>query len=212
MENIITSIEIQKNNKERVNIYVDNSYFISCDSMLVYKKSLRKGQKVDLDLLKDIATEDNFSKAKNTALKYISRCLKTESEVVKKLERAGFDEGTSQRVIEYMKSYNFVDDVEYTRLFIKEKIKKYGVTKIKYDLRNKGVNEKIVEEQLNNNDLQEMDAVINQVASKKYQQLKSKHEDQYIVKRKLAQFLLGKGYEYELINRTISKVEGGEEE
>lgn len=44
MEKIITKVEVQKNNKNRVNVYVDEEYAFSCAAEVVYKYDLKKGK------------------------------------------------------------------------------------------------------------------------------------------------------------------------
>ena len=92
MENIITKVEVQKNNKNRVNVYVDDEYVFSCDAELVYKYDLKKQKSIQLEELKEIIADDNYIKAKNMALRYIERAYKTEKEMKDKLINKGYDE------------------------------------------------------------------------------------------------------------------------
>ena len=50
----ITKIEIQKRNKERVNIYIDDEYAFSTFIDIVYKEGLSKGQEVNKEKYDDI--------------------------------------------------------------------------------------------------------------------------------------------------------------
>lgn len=212
MENIITSIEVQKKNKERVNVYVDGDFFIACDMTLVYNKGIEKGKTIDKDLLLEITSEDNFIKAKNKGLNYISRSIKTENEVIKKLLQAGYDEKTINKVILFLKEYNFVNDEEYIELFIKEKIRKYGAKKIKYDLRAKGIDEKLIIKKLATIDTEETFETAFKIALKKYDIFKVKYDDKQVIKKKIYDLLLRKGYDYDIISKIVSKMEEGDYE
>lgn len=212
MENIITSIEVQKKNKERVNIYVDGDFFIACDMTLVYNKGIEKGKTIDKDLLLEITEEDNYIKAKNKGLNYISRSIKTENEIIKKLSKAGFDEKTINRVLSFLKEYNFVNDEEYVELFIKEKIRKYGAKKIKYDLRAKGIEEKLILKKISNIDEEQTFEVAFNIALKKYELFKVKYDDKQVIRKKIYDLLLRKGYDYDIINKIVSKLEEGDYE
>ena len=44
--NIITKIEVQKRNKDRSNIYIDNEYAFSLSNELVYKEGLKTDEKI----------------------------------------------------------------------------------------------------------------------------------------------------------------------
>lgn len=212
MENIITSIEVQKRNKERVNIYVDGDFFIACDMTLVYNKGIEKGKTIDKDLLLEITSEDNYIKAKNKGLNYISRSIKTENELRKKLLQAGYDEKTINKVILFLKEYNFVNDEEYVELFIKEKIRKYGATKIKYDLRAKGIEEKLILKKITNIDTEQTFGIAFNIALKKYELFKVKYDDNQAIRKKIYDLLLRKGYDYDIINKIVCKLEEGDYE
>lgn len=150
MSNIITKIEVQKRNKDRVNVYIDEEFNFACSSELIYYHNLKKGKVIDENSLNDIIKEDNYIKAKGYALKYIEKSLKTESQVKEKLYLKEYDEDTVNKVIRFLKDYNFIDDDKYCDMYIREKLNIYGRNKIKYTLLNKGVKENIVIEKINN--------------------------------------------------------------
>ena len=81
MSNIITKIEIQKRNKDRVNIYLNGEFAFACSSELVYYHNLKNGMVVDLKKLSEIVEEDNYIKGKNSALKILEKSFKTERNV-----------------------------------------------------------------------------------------------------------------------------------
>jgi regulatory protein len=45
-EKVITAIEVQKRNKNRVNIYIDGEFTFSCSAELVYTHGLKNGKTV----------------------------------------------------------------------------------------------------------------------------------------------------------------------
>lgn len=206
MENIITKVEVQKNNKNRVNVYVDEEYTFSCDAELVYKYDLKKQMPIKLDDLKEIIAEDNYMKAKNIALKYIERTFKTEKEMHNKLINKGYDEKTIKRVISFLKEYNFLDDRKYADMYIKSKQKNAGKNKIKFDLIKKGINQSVIESVTENltSDCEEDSARV--LAEKKYKVIIKREEDSRKVYEKLLRFLISKGFTWELSKSVIDKV------
>ena len=50
----ITSIEVQKRNKDRVNVFVNYEFAFACNMELVYKEGLSKGCIIDERRLKEI--------------------------------------------------------------------------------------------------------------------------------------------------------------
>jgi len=70
---IITKLEIQKKNEDRVNIYVDEKYFVAVFKELIYSFNLKKGDTIDEESLKEMLDKEMFIKAKNKALHVITR-------------------------------------------------------------------------------------------------------------------------------------------
>lgn len=79
---VITKIEIQKKNKERVNIYLDGEYAFSISAELIYKENIKVKDVVDVERLKSVADKESYIRCKNSALKTIERSYKTEKEVI----------------------------------------------------------------------------------------------------------------------------------
>lgn len=206
MENIITKVEVQKNNKNRVNVYVDDEYVFSCDAELVYKYDLKKQKSIQLEELKEIIADDNYIKAKNMALRYIERAYKTEKEMKDKLINKGYDEATIKRVISFLKEYNFIDDRKYADMYIKDKQKNSGKNKIKYDLLKRGINQSIVDSVTESltSECEEDSARV--LAEKKYKAIIKREVDRRKIYEKLLRFLVSKGYTWELSKSVIEKV------
>lgn len=206
MQGVITKIEVQKNKKDRVNVYVDEEYSFSCSMELVYSHGLKKNKIVDVDEIKDVVSDDNYIYCKETALKIIERTLKTEKEVEIKLRQKGFEENLIDKAINFLKKYDFVNDNKYIKCYVKEKIKKDGKNKIKYNLMKKGIREDLIEKELNevNIDKQQYYNTLMELARKKYEILSKKEADKLKVKKKISDYLLRKGYLWEEIKPVLN--------
>ncbi len=185
MENKITNIEVQKRNKNRVNIYIDEEYRFSCDSEIVYKYNLSKGQNIQLKDLEEIIDEDNYLKAKAAAFRIIERSYKTEKQIEDKLLLKGFDKDIVERIKKLLKEYDFMNDAKYVQAFIKDNIKSQG---------NKKIHKEDMEEYATN------------LAEKKYRTLSKRESDPWKLSNKLISFLLSKGYDYEMAKSIVGKI------
>lgn len=206
MSNKVSKIEAQKNNKERVNIYVDDEYFISCHMELVYKEGIKKGEDIDKEKLNSIIEEDNFIKAKNRSLRYLGKAYKSEEEVREKLTVEGYDEKVIERTINFLKEYNFIDDNRYVELFIKEKLKKWGENRISYELSKKGINDKIIISKMEHINEEDKENILNEMAMKKYQSLIKNEKDSFKIKKKLNDYLIRRGYNYDEVRSVIKNI------
>lgn len=203
----ITQISENKKNTNRVSIYADDEFLLSCDKELIYRKSLKKGDVVDTDLLLELAREDEFIKGREAALRYIERSFKTVREVEDKLRDKDFTEETISRVIQLLHEYKLLDDFKYAETFMKEKLRTRGIKKARFELINKGIDKSVMDsvvEAMSTAEVEEDSCL--KLAQKKYDQLKKRESDTYKLKSKLYTFLSGKGYDYELISSTIRKV------
>lgn len=198
LKHTITKIEAQKNKRERVNIYINEEYSFSCSMELVYRYNLEKGRNVDLDYIKEVANEDNYIYCKETALRIIERTLKTEKEVIDKLQNKGFEKNVIDKVMDFLRQYDFVDDYKYVKCYMKEKLKVDGKKKIKFNLLKKGIAESTIDEGFRFYDKDEDEYInsLRKIAEKKYNSLKKQNLEQIKLRKKLCDYLLRKGYSW----------------
>lgn len=202
----ITKIEVQKRNKERVNVYIDNVYAFAAFSELVYKENLRINCEVDEEKLLSIAKKENLAKCKETALKIIERSYKTEKEMQKRLMEKGFDSDSINIVISFLKEYNFINDNNYTKMYVKDKMASQGKQKIKYSLIRKGISSDIIDNVIEEIRVDDEEEVAFELAKKKYKSLLRSEKDRYKLWNKLCRYLVGRGYDYSISKDVTNQV------
>ena len=209
---VIPKIELQKRNKDRVNIYLDNEYAFSISMELVYKESLKPKMEIDVERLKDIADKEGYLKCKNTALRIIERSFKTEKEIRDKLKEKEYTDNQIEKTIEFLREYNFINDESYVKAYINDKLASRGRQKIKYDLIKKGVDRNLIDEKLSCIDSDDEKNTAFNLAQKKYNNIKKSESDTYKLSGKLYRFLMSKGYNYELVKDVVKEVMKGYKE
>lgn len=202
----ITKIEIQKNNKDRVNIYLDGEYAFAINAELVYKENLKVKDDVDIVKLQEVAEKEAYIRCKESAIKIIERSYKTEKEIRDKLKQKGYEEKQINKSIEFLKEYNFLNDNTYAKAFIKDKLASKGTQKIKYDLMKKGISKEIIEENLLKVDKNEEKEVALNLARKKYESIRKNESDNYKLSGKLYRFLISRGYGYNLVKDIVKEI------
>ena len=161
---------------------------------------------IDEEKLKKIAYEENLINCKETALKIIERSYKTKKEMEKRLLEKGYNLEEINETLKFLERYNFINDESYTKAFIKNKTKTQGKQKIKYALKNKGVSEEIIEEELSNLDMKKEKEKANILALKKYNILIKRENDKYKIKEKIIRFLISRGYNYEVAKDAVKEM------
>ena len=202
----ITKIEIQKNNKDSVNIYLDGEYALAINAELIYKENLKVKDDVDISKLQEIAEKESYIRCKESAIKIIERSYKTEKEIRDKLKQKGYEEKQINNSIDFLKEYNFINDNTYAKAFIKDKLSSKGSQKIKYDLMKKGIAKDIIEENLIKVDKNEEKEVALNVGRKKYESIRRKESDNYKLSGKLYRFLISRGYAYDIVKDVVKEI------
>ena len=201
----ITKIEIQKNNKNRVNLFIDEAFFMGCYVDLVYRFNLEQGMEIDTDKLKKLIEEQEYEACKQKALDLITRAEKSEKAMRNKLlER--YSQVAVDRVIDFLKNYSILDDERYARNIVQNNqlYKRNGRNKIKQTLYLKGIERTEIEKSIEYIDEdKELENAI-YLAEKKIRKIKEK--DERIIKNKLYQHLSYKGFGYNIIKKAISSV------
>ena len=124
----ITSIEVQKRNKDRVNVFVNYEFAFACNMELVYKEGLSKGCIIDerrLDETIEFLKGYNFINDETYAKLFVKEKLKSKgkNKIRFDLQQKGIDSELISKIF-----YEIDDDVENN--IAKELcIKKYNILK-----------------------------------------------------------------------------------
>lgn len=188
---IVTKIEVQKKNKQRVNLYLDNEFYCGLSVETIMKNRIKEGQDLSLDLIDFLKNQTEKEIALSKAVSYISKSQKTLNEITKYLITKGFDEEVCNYVIEKMKEYNFINDELYAKNYIKFKNKNSGKKKIVLELKQKGLDDNLI-----NNSTEEYVQDRNYIKKVAEKYLKNKERD-IKTKQKAFRFLASRGYETE---------------
>lgn len=202
---VITKIEVQKKNQERVNIYVDEKFFMAIYKELVFTFNLKKGDNIEEDHLRQILNDEMFLKGKNKALNILSKSSQSEKKIREKLVE-DFEEDVIDKVIEFLKKYNFINDDELASKIVNTNVNlnKYGKNKIKQNLYNKGIEKSAIDEAISNIDQDAEFENALYLAQKRYARVKN--EDPKKAYSKIANHLAYKGFNYDIIKRVLNKV------
>ena len=202
---VITKIEAQKRKEDRVNIYVDEKFFMAIYKELVFTFSLKKGDNIDEEYLKKILKDEMFLKGKNKALNILSKASQSEKKIREKLNE-DFEEDTVDDVIDFLKKYNFINDGELASKIVNTNVNlnKYGKNKIKQNLYNKGIEKSAIDEAISEIDYDAEFENALYLAQKRYDRVKN--EDPKKAYAKIANHLAYKGFNYDIIKSVLNKI------
>ena len=202
---IITKIEAQKRSKDRVNIYVDEEYFMAVYAELVYTHSLKKGMEIDKESLENLLHDEMYMKAKNKALTILSKSDQSEKKLKEKLLN-DFDENIVEDVIDFLKGYKLINDNLLAEKIVHDNmnLSKFGKNKIKQNLYNKGIAASDIQDVLSQIDPDDEYENAKYLAEKRLKRLKG--EDKNKINQKIYQHLAYKGFSYDIIKRVLREL------
>ncbi|RTR26168.1 recombination regulator RecX [Robertmurraya yapensis] len=212
----ITKITVQKKNTDRYNIFLDHGkgeeYAFSVDEDVLIKFNLKKGMELDDFALMEINYQDDIRKSYNLAIHYLTRVMRTEFEVRKYLADKEVEEPVIQEVIHKLYDYQFLDDEEYANAYVRTQINTSdkGIVVVRKDLQEKGVAAPLIEKALKQYSLEKQIEKAKGLWEKAVN--KSAKESERILKQKAEQFLLRKGYPFEVISIAMEMAESKKDE
>lgn len=210
---LVTAIESQKRDPSRYNIFIDGEYAFALPMQDILYFKLKEGQEAAEETIDFIRKNLIYIKAQDTALHFIGYKMRTVQEIRQKLAEKGFAEETIEEVLTFLEKYGYADDREYCRKYIKEKLRmkpKSGYA-LKIELRQRGVSPCIIDEVMAETELDEAGDAFRWLEKKSRGQWPPENEKK---KKQLYDFLLRKGYSYDIIGeafRQMQEAYGGED-
>lgn len=216
----ITSVESQKNNPKRFNIFLDGEFAFGADEDLVVNRRLVVGKIITTDELNKILFEAEVGKLMERMYRWFSIRQHSEKEVrdyfkiKNQKSKIKNEEQISQliidAVVETLKKKGLLNDLEFAKAWVqaRRKSKQKGIRAIKAELFQKGIDREIIEEVL-----RLADARSGQVSEEDLAKLALEKKMKYWknlspleFRKKATEFLLRRGFDYETAKKVIVEI------
>ena len=203
----ITKIEVQKRNPKRRSIYVDDVFVAGVDAELAAELGLREGASIDDDVLQRALFSEEKRRALESAYRSLSRRAHSVHELGEKLRHRGYPASIVEEVLARLKEQGYLDDPEFARGFVRNQMtmKPMGERGLRAALRKKGVADDIIDtvvkEAFSENDARAVATGVAQKRLRSYAGL-----DPHKARQRLANLLLRRGFEYEVVNEVLRDV------
>lgn len=132
---------------------------------------------------------------------YQERC---QFEVRTKLFGTGLSDDEIENIICDLIEQNFLDELRFSKAFVRGKfnLKSWGKIKIKQHLKQKKISEFCIKKSLSEISKEDYYSKLNELLQKKSKLLHT--EGEFTKKKKLARYLIGKGFESEMVWEELS--------
>lgn len=198
----ITQLEPQKRHKNRYNLYLDGEFALGLTEDVVYQYGLKENKEIDESFLESVLKKEEQMKANDYALNLLGFSARSEHQIRQKMKDKGFEPESIEGTVQFLRNYNYLNDEEYARSFVKDRqaFKKAGKRLLQQELRQKGVHPTTIESVLaeavsTEDELTRAQALVQQ-------KIKVPNPDKKEIQR-VTNFLARKGYSWDIISRAL---------
>lgn len=195
MAGVITALQIQKKNKERVNVFVDNEFALGVTVMVA--TTLRKGQFLSDAEIEQLKHGDERNKVYDRAVRFLSYRSRSVAEVTRYLRDKDYTDQVINDTVTRLLEQNYLNDQEFARAWLRnrEQFGPRGRQALRYELRQKGISDQIIDTVLADLDEDELAWI---AVENKLSRWRNLPEQEF--KKKLIGFLNRRGFGYTTAN------------
>lgn len=198
----VTLLEQQKNNKERVNVYLDGEFAFGLNIMDAMQ--LKKGQELDAMQIAELRNKDDIVKATDAIANLLSYRPRSTQEIRRRLTKKGYEEAVVEVAIERMTDLGYLNDRAFAKFWIESRNrgKPRGKRALQYELRNKGITNTLINELLD--EMVDESSGAYKAAQKRIRRMRGATEFEF--RRKVGAFLQRRGFGFEAVNQVLDDI------
>jgi regulatory protein len=203
----ITAIQVQKKNRQRVNVHLDGEFAFGLTIQTAL--GLRLGQVLSDEEIAALRAEDAYQMGMDVALRFLGSRPRSCWEVEQRLARRGVDEAVTERVVRRLQEIGLLDDLAFAKHWIenRETFRPRSRRLLQQELRRKGVPTQVIAEAMEMCPVDDYESARLLAATRvhRYQGL-SRAE----VNRKLGGLLARRGFSWDVVQRVMDEIWDGE--
>ncbi len=199
----ITALQIQANNRDRINIFVDHQFLLGASAIVVLQMALQVGQDLSPDQLEQLRQEEALQQATNRVLNYLSFRPHSREEVRRYLRKKETPSELIDTVMQRLDDLGLINDHSFTEFWIESRERSHpkGAQALKNELRMKGVKRELVDELVN--DEQDEEHALRAGRKKAALLVRQSEMDFKTFRARLGPFLQRRGFSYEVCTRVV---------
>jgi regulatory protein len=198
---IITALEVQKRDKQRVNIYIDDEFAFGLS--LIEAARLRKGQVLSEAEINALRNEDDVQRAVDSAAHFLSYRPRSMQEVRRNLTEKDLPAEVVEAAVSRLAVMGYVDDEAFARYWVqnRDEFKPLSQRALRQELRQKGIADAVIAAVLAE---QDESSLAYKAASGQLRKLRNRTQREF--KTKLAAFLQRRGFMYSTIQDVVVRL------
>ena len=189
--------------KNKYKVYIDNDEIDLYENIILKYNLLLKKEITEIEL-KNIKNDNEKEEIYEKALSYINIKMRSKKEIKKYLQKKNYSEEDISNTINKLEKSGFLNDEQYTKSFIMDKINlsNDGPNKIKYLLINEGIDEDLINKYIDELDKEEIQKKLNRLIDKKISTIKNCSGN--VLKYKITSYFINLGYDKYMIEDILS--------
>lgn len=212
----ITRLEVQKNNQDRYNIYLDKEFAFGIDEENLVKFDLHKGQELTEEEVERIFEESELYKLYRRALDFLSyrpRSVKETQDYLRKkitnyeLLVTSYESEAAiiQSIINRLQRAGYLDDASFVEWWIRQRTessKPRGIYYVRSELYQKGINGKLAGKIWRELEIDE-DALCQKAATKRAHRY---NLEDFKERKKLFNYLTRRGFSFDTVKQVVEDI------
>ena len=198
----ITSLQVQKRNNKRLNIYLDGEHAFGLSRYVA--AWLQVGQDLTEEKITALLADDAVESAYQISTKFIGYRMRTTSELDKHLTKKGIEPPVIGQVIERLNENGMLNDEGFAKMWIENRseFRPRSQRLLALELRRKGINSETIQNVIERTPPEDELAYL--AAKKRIRRYE--HLDWQDFQRKLGSHLARRGFSYSTIKPVVYKV------
>ncbi len=193
---IVTSIE--QHTKTKVKVCLDNRTDFQLYKREIDKYSITLGE--ELSNYDEILSEVLIPRAKKRAMHLLEKMDRTKADIRSKLRRNGYPDEAINAAVEYIESYNYLNDERYAYMYVRNYCNSRSRNRIMQDLYRKGVDKDTINDAIESEySVDEEELIKMYIIKRGYDVDNASMKD----REKMFRFLISKGFPLDEIQRLI---------
>jgi regulatory protein len=197
----ITALQPQRNNPERINVFVDGRFQLGVDASLIYEMKLAVDQDITPAQLEQLRHAEALQQTVDRTLNFLSFRPRSRTEIHQYLRRKNTPPELIEAVLERLDQLELVNDRDFASFWIenRDQFNPRGAQALRHELRAKGVTHEVIDE-LVDNETDEERAL--QAGRKKAASLLTQQGMDYATfYRRLGSYLQRRGFQFDSIRK-----------
>jgi regulatory protein len=207
-EATITRLVAPPGAPDRVVVHFDDQAMIEVSLEVVAMFGLTVGRRLTAGEQEQLTEADQFGVARAMALRYLAARARTTHEVRQKLRQVPFSEPVVEQVVERLRTLGYLDDRAYAQAYVESRLTRqgYGPQRIRRELLHRGIPAPVAEAVLATlAPSDDVAATARHLAEQRWERLRGEPNVQKR-RRKLADYLLRRGFPGELVQKVVAQV------